>query len=282
MGDTCFIISPISTPPALIDRYGGDADHFRHVIEHLLLPAVEAAGFEPMSPIARGSDLIHAEIVRQLESAAMVLCDMSTLNANVFFELGIRTAVDKPFCLVHDPFVGTLPFDTGILNALEYEPSLSPWVLPGEVDRMAGHLRESSEGSGGRNTLWRYFGLTTRGSMEAADRSTVEEKLDFVIAELGKRDQALAFDPSHRIVALLRAGNAVTGRLQDPTDVEAVLLGLHPQTREVIEHRFGFFDGRLRTLEEVAGELGVSRQWVRQQESVGLNALREAFGPRID
>jgi hypothetical protein len=96
MGRECFIISPISTPDELAGRYGDDKDHFRHVIEELMMPAAEMAGYVPRSPIARGSDLIHAEIVRQLETADVVLCDISTLNANVFFELGIRTAIDKP------------------------------------------------------------------------------------------------------------------------------------------------------------------------------------------
>lgn len=37
-----------------------------------------------------------------VEEADMVLCDMSRLNANVFFELGIRTALDRPAALVKD------------------------------------------------------------------------------------------------------------------------------------------------------------------------------------
>src|SRR4051812_30177287 len=120
MADQCFIISPITTPIAMVESYGGDPDHFMHVMEHLLKPAAAAAGFEPVLPIAEGSDLIHARIIRQLESCAMVLCDMSSLNVNVFFELGIRTAVDKPVCLVHDQKVERLPFDTGIINTHKY------------------------------------------------------------------------------------------------------------------------------------------------------------------
>jgi nucleoside 2-deoxyribosyltransferase len=98
---TCFIIAPITTPEERITLYQNDANHCRHVIEHLLVPAVEKAGFKPLLPIAEGSHLIHAEVIRHLREADLVLCDMSGLNANVFFEVGIRTAQNKPVCLTH-------------------------------------------------------------------------------------------------------------------------------------------------------------------------------------
>jgi len=44
--------------------------------------------------------LIHAEIIRNIENADLVLCDMSCLNPNVFFEFGIRTSLNKPVSVV--------------------------------------------------------------------------------------------------------------------------------------------------------------------------------------
>ena len=36
----CFIIMPITTPPDLVGQYGGDPDHFRHVLElHSIMPS---------------------------------------------------------------------------------------------------------------------------------------------------------------------------------------------------------------------------------------------------
>ncbi|MCX5998275.1 MAG: hypothetical protein NTU41_01430, partial [Chloroflexi bacterium] len=90
----CFIIMPVSTPDSLVDKYSGDTDHFRHVLGHLFVPAIKAADLTPILPIAQGSDVIHAEIIKSLETAEFVLCDMSSLNPNVFFELGMRTAVN--------------------------------------------------------------------------------------------------------------------------------------------------------------------------------------------
>ena len=112
----CFIIMPITTPEAMAPLYGGDKDHFQHVLDHLFKPAIEKAGLTPVPPAAEGSDVIHAEIIKNIEKADLVLCDMSCLNPNVFFELGIRTAVDKPVCMVKDELTPKVPFDTGIIN----------------------------------------------------------------------------------------------------------------------------------------------------------------------
>ena len=87
---TCFIIMPITTPNAGLPDYQNDKDHFSHVLEYLLVPSIEKAGLEAIRPLATGGDVIHGVIIQNLESTDLVLCDMSTLNANVFFELGIR------------------------------------------------------------------------------------------------------------------------------------------------------------------------------------------------
>src|SRR3712207_7234502 len=43
---TCFVIMPMTTPPDLVEAYGGDEDHFLHVLATLLTPATQRAGFE--------------------------------------------------------------------------------------------------------------------------------------------------------------------------------------------------------------------------------------------
>lgn len=154
---------PITTPADCVESYGEDVDHFNHVLEFLLEPAIKAAGLEPVRPAAQGTDLIHAEIVRNLETADLVLCDISSLNPNVFFELGIRTALDRPVCLVRDSAT-KIPFDTGLLNYYEYDHRLSSWTLQDEIKRLTKHLMVTTERSGGHNGLWQHFGLTQRGT----------------------------------------------------------------------------------------------------------------------
>jgi RNA polymerase primary sigma factor len=57
--------------------------------------------------------------------------------------------------------------------------------------------------------------------------------------------------------------------------INEVLRSLSSRDREVIELRFGLRDGRTRTLEEVAAQLDVTRERVRQIEARGLERLRQ-------
>ncbi len=98
----CFVIMPITMPEHLVSNYRDDPEHFIHVYECLFEPAIKEAGYEPLSPSSKGSEIIQADIIRNLEDSDLVLCDISILNPNVFFELGVRTALNKPVCLVRD------------------------------------------------------------------------------------------------------------------------------------------------------------------------------------
>ena len=153
----CFIIMPITTPEEYVSFYKDDDNHFIHVMEHLFKPAVEKAGFKPILPVSQGSEIIHAEIISKIESSDLVLCDMSILNPNVFFELGIRTALNKPICLVKDDITKKIPFDTNIINNQTYSSDLSPWLIHDEIEKLEAHIKVSFNQSSESNSLWRYF-----------------------------------------------------------------------------------------------------------------------------
>jgi hypothetical protein len=173
---------PISMPEIYADRYN-DPEHFKHVLDYLFAPALAAAGYEAIPPAVVGSEVIHAEIIQNLETCDMVLCDISTLNANVFFELGIRTSLDRPTILVRDELTTQIPFDTGSINTYTYNASLQPWTLSNDAEALTLHIQMTAAKSDGRNGLWRYFGLTQRAApAEVSD--PVQAKLDFLIGEV--------------------------------------------------------------------------------------------------
>jgi hypothetical protein len=177
---SCFVMMPISTPPALVPNYAGDAEHFAHVLEHLFVPAIEKAGYTPIRPTTSGSDVIQAHIIRSIQSAELVLCDVTSLNANVFFELGIRTALNLPAIVVRDNQTSTIPFDTGIVNHHTYEGSLSAWTLPVEIDRLAQHIFSAANVANGTNALWHYFGLAKPANPSLVTNSA-DDKLDYAL-----------------------------------------------------------------------------------------------------
>lgn len=182
-GKTCFVAMPVTTPESYVDNLG-DSEHFAHVLEHLFKPALEQVGFTVIPPSVGGANLIHAEIIRNLEQADLVLCDLSSLNPNVFFELGIRTALDRPVALVKDDLTAQTPFDLNAVNTLSYNSSVTPWRLTTEIPRISRHIKSVIDMGMTGNALWKYFGLTKPGAPSEA--GTVDARLDFLINEMTK------------------------------------------------------------------------------------------------
>src|ERR1043165_4112843 len=171
----CFIIMPLTN---LDPSYSGGSDHFYLMLEHLFTPAVKDAGFDPIPPISKGNALILADIVRNIERADMLLCDMSTLNPNVFFELGIRTSLNKPVCMIKDERTPKIPFDNSPINCHTYDSSLNWWLRDDEVKELTKHIKDSSSG-GAHNELWKYFSLSARAEL-GAGKATKDDKLELL------------------------------------------------------------------------------------------------------
>ena len=193
---TCFVIMPITTPASMVEKYHDGKDHFDHVYDHLFAPCIIKAGYRPISPKTKGSGMIHAGIIGNLESADLVLCDMSCLNPNVFFEWGIRTALNKPVCIVRDEFTVDVPFDTTMLNYHPYSSALHGWEIEAEREKLTAHLTASAVKAGNDNALWKYFGLSpkTKGQPYQVPEGA-DGKLEYItmqVESLAKRMDAMA------------------------------------------------------------------------------------------
>ena len=115
----CFVIMPISTPE------GYAAKHFDHVFQDIFCPACSIAGYTAVrADQYQTSDLIHLTILQKLLDAPMAICDLSSRNPNVLFELGMRQAFDKPTVLVQQENNGRI-FDVDILRIIHYESDLT-------------------------------------------------------------------------------------------------------------------------------------------------------------
>lgn len=180
---SCFVVMPITTPSSYIEKYG-DEEHFTHVLDHLFEPALAQTGYKVIPPTVAGSELIHAEIIRNLEQADLVLCDLSSLNANVFFELGIRTSLDRSVVLVKDNQTPAIPFDLTAVNVMTYDASLAPWALAKEIGRLAAHVESAMLTGDKGNAMWRHFGLTKRAQPTEGSDNPIETKLDILLEEL--------------------------------------------------------------------------------------------------
>jgi hypothetical protein len=206
---TCFVIMPISTPKSAVDTYK-DPDHFTHVLQYLFKPALENAGYQVIPPATVGADVIQASIVRNLEEADLVLCDISTLNPNVFFELGIRTSLDHPVALVRDNLTPHIPFDTSSINTHTYDASLALWSVAAEISKLSSYVTEATAQATGGNSMWRVFGITQRARPAEIENPT-EAKLDLLMAQVTQLAKQIEAGPFVSYTTVSGTGSVVYG-----------------------------------------------------------------------
>ena len=141
----CFILMPFGSKP------GGDGRtiDFDAVYHDLIRPAIEDADLEPIradEEITGG--IIHKPMFERLLLCDYAVADLTTANANVFYELGVRHAA-KPYStiLVFAEGFGRLPFDVAPLRGLPYR--LGKDGQPGhpadDRDALAQRLRDARE-----------------------------------------------------------------------------------------------------------------------------------------
>lgn len=115
--EICGIIMPIA------NTVGYPDGHWQNVYEIICESALNA-GFEP-NLVSFDDDvgIIQNRIVQNIYSNPIVVCDISSRNPNVMFELGMRLAFDKPTIIIKDDKT-PYSFDVSPIEHLPYPSDL--------------------------------------------------------------------------------------------------------------------------------------------------------------
>lgn len=113
----CGLVMPIS------ECEGYPSSHWGDVKAILEMASVDADLDPRLVSDTLESNLIHKEILQNIYNDDIVICDVSSRNPNVFFELGIRMATQLPTVIVKDDKT-PYPFDTGPNRYIEYPSDL--------------------------------------------------------------------------------------------------------------------------------------------------------------
>lgn len=119
MKPLCFVLMPFGRKPA----GDGRVVDFDAVYSTLIQPAIQAAGLEPLRADQETSGgLIHKAMFERLILCEYAVADLTTANANVFYELGVRHST-RSFTTVpvFAAAWGQLPFDVNGLRAVPYQ-----------------------------------------------------------------------------------------------------------------------------------------------------------------
>lgn len=94
-------------------------------VKQILDDTVRTLGIKDSRIVSDGGDIttIHSRIVGNLFKKDIVICDVSSRNPNVMFELGMRIAFDKPVIIIKDE-VTNYCFDSGTIEHIPYPKDL--------------------------------------------------------------------------------------------------------------------------------------------------------------
>lgn len=127
---TCGIIMPISKVEANPEQYS--KKHWDHVKKMIVEAITETGDFESI-PVWENdsSDQIKNTIFENIVAVDMLVCDISSLNSNVLFELGLRLSIKKPVVIICDDKT-TPPFDINDIRYVDpkYPVGLDKYDIP--------------------------------------------------------------------------------------------------------------------------------------------------------
>lgn len=120
MKKTCFVIMPFgSSSPELKKKFDG-------VYKGIIVPAIQEAGYEPIrEDISATPGSIPKSIVKKLAESQMVVADLTGINPNVFYELGIRHVLSKSGTVLIINKGETIPFDNASHRVIQYTNELA-------------------------------------------------------------------------------------------------------------------------------------------------------------
>lgn len=106
---SCFVMMPFREP------YGS-------YYEKIYKPAIEKAGLNPMRADDEifGTGKIIDQIWQGINSSNVLIAELTTRNANVFYELGLAHALEKPVVLVSSN-EDDVPFDLNHIRVIYYD-----------------------------------------------------------------------------------------------------------------------------------------------------------------
>lgn len=193
--EKCFVIMPIGE----LDTY--PQDHFKQVYEDLLCPAIKEAGYEPKrADEDKSSSMIQVSIIRDIVESPMAICDLSTRNPNVLFELGVRQAFDLPVVLVQEKDTPRI-FDISTINTVDYRKNLIYREVMEDREKIVDAIKETKDNKKGINSIIKLLNLG-KAQINETNSLSENEETNLLLYSLLKR-----FDKLENELALSQIEN---------------------------------------------------------------------------
>lgn len=119
--------------------------HWNDVMS-ILDDTVLSMGIEKGRIVSDGGEIttIHSRIVNNLNDDDIIICDVSSRNPNVMFELGMRIAFDKPVIIIKDDLTDYC-FDSGTIEHIGYPKDLRHGLINKFKAKLSEKIRATFE-----------------------------------------------------------------------------------------------------------------------------------------
>lgn len=227
----CFVIMPFTTPE------GYESDHFKKIYNQLFKPAIKAAGYEPHRVDEdNASNTIQSKIIERLIDAPMVLCDLSTRNPNVLYELGMRHAFDKPVLLVQEKSTPRI-FDISGISTVDYRGTRLYDEILEDQELITKALKETASVKKKYSVLSTY-GINAAKIRDAHSMSTddrISLQLSLITDTMNNIGDRLDRLEQNQMSAIAATNNASV-RNYDPADDVQKLIHVVMRTQNLLTH----------------------------------------------
>lgn len=217
MAPLCFVLSPFGVKNNI--RGSGSID-FDRIYVQALEPAIRAAGLEPIRADRElTGGIIHKPMFERLLLCEFAVADLTTANANVFYELGVRHAVRPATTLPIFASGQPIPFDVQGVRALPYELGPDGEFEAAEAEKLRDALTK------------RLQELRTVAAEQAAIDSPLLQLLQ------GYRPPELAHLRTDLVEKSLLAGEAIKRELRTARELKPTAKAI--EALQTIEQRLG-------------------------------------------
>lgn len=173
----CFVIMPIS------DCDGYKKGHFKDVYKYLIAKALSNVGLEPKrADDVKESNLIPYDIVSRILKSSVLICDLSSKNPNVLYELGLCHAFQLPVVLIKDDATDSI-FDIHMSRYLSYPKDMNVGGIEVAIDDLTKALKETIESKKTPNHIKSIVDLVYTNNPTEAKKQELESLIKSEIKE---------------------------------------------------------------------------------------------------
>ena len=133
----CFVVMPISDPE------GYSEGHFARVYKYITKPACDKIGISCIrADEVKSTNYIVIDVLNRILDSDLIVCDLSSRNPNVLYELGVRQAFNLPTVLIKDKQTERI-FDIQGLRTLDYDQALRVDTVKQDISALSASIKET-------------------------------------------------------------------------------------------------------------------------------------------